>query len=282
MHDGGPAGREEGSVRAIFAAAGLAAMLVAPPARAEFEGLVEGRVTGTMAGTFRAQVGKAGIRSEVEMGMPAAAKAGGAKGMPGMPASMKRFTVQRRAEPNKVFVLDEERKTYMVVDTAEVREGLKGAPTETFTVRKLGKDTVAGFACEKVVATGSQSGEAELCVTAEIAPEWARGAVEQGRGGGALLAALRQAGLPGFPVRWSRQDGEGGKITMELTSAKRQSIPASTFEIPAGYQESKGMPGPGMGGGDASKQLEDAMKRLTPEQRKQMEQMLKGQRQGSP
>lgn len=262
---------------AIRGAALVAVLVAGPAAAADFEGVVEGRITGVMAGTFRAQVGKGGIRSEVEMGMPAGPK-GGPQGMPGMPASMKQVTLQRRGEPGKVYMLDEARRSYRVIDAAQAREQLRDAPAEKFTVKKVGKDRVAGFACEKVVATGEKSGAMELCVTGEIAPEWAKSALDQGQGEGGLVAALRQAGVQGYPVRWSRQDGRGGTVAMELTSAKRQAVPASTFEVPAGYEEAKGMPGmpPGMSG-EAAGQMEEALKQLSPEQRKQMEQMMKGQ-----
>lgn len=264
-------------MRSMTAAAALAALLLAPAARAEFEGVVEGRLTGVVPGTFRAQVGKAGIRSEVEMDTAAAARGG--KLPPGMSGQMKRVTIQRRAEPKKIYVLDTDRKSYTVLDAAEAGEAAKGVPREEYTVKKLGKDRVAGFACEKVLATGQKSGEMELCLTSDLAPEWAESALGDSRESGSLMAALRKAGVPGYPVRWKKEDPRGS-MTMELVSAKRQPVPASAFELPAGYQEQKGMPGmpPGMGGGEAAKQLEEAMKRLSPEQRKQMEQMMKGQR----
>jgi len=263
-------------VRLNVTAAALAALLLAPAARAEFEGVVEGKLTGVMPGTFRAQVGKGGIRSEVEMDTAAAAQGGQLP--PGLSGQMKRVTIQRRAEPRKVYILDAERKSYTVLDTGDAAESAKGLPREEYTVKRLGKDKVAGFACEKVLATGEKSGAMELCLTSDLAPEWAQSAMGEGRGAGGLMAALRKAGVQGYPVRWKKEDPRGG-MTMELTSAKRQSVPASAFEIPAGYQEQKNMPGmpPGMGG-EAQKQMEEAMKRLSPEQKKQMEQMMKGQR----
>ncbi|MBI5069333.1 MAG: DUF4412 domain-containing protein [Deltaproteobacteria bacterium] len=268
-------------MRANFAAVAMAALLLAPAARAEFEGVVEGRVTGVMAGTFRAQVGKTGIRSEMVMKAGEAVKAGGGQLPPGMLGEMRRVSLQRRAEPGKVYVLDEEKKSYTVIDTAEAAESAKDGPQEQYAVKKLGKDKVAGFPCEKVTATGERSGEMELCVTTELAPEWAKSALSQGRGSGGLIAALRKAGVEGYPVRWSRKDGRGGNVTMELTAAKRQSVPSSAFEIPAGYTEQKGLGGMGMGGNPAArKQMEEAMKNMSPEQRKQMEQLMKGQKGG--
>jgi hypothetical protein len=61
---------------------------------------------------------------------------------------------------------------------------------------------------------------------------------------------------------------------MELVSAKRQSVPASTFAIPAGYTKSEmTMP---MTSPESAKQMEDALKGLSPEERKQVEEMMKG------
>lgn len=266
-------------MRVHIAAAALAALLAAPAARAEFEGVLEGRMTGPMSGSFRAEVGKGGVRSVVELEMAAP---GPVRAAPGMAQRMRHLSLQRRAEPEKVYIIDEGRKSYTVIDTSRAREEMKGAAEESYTVRKAGKDKVAGFSCQKAVVTGSESGEMEMCLTDEIAPEGARAMLEQGHGAGGLIAALRKAGVEGYPVRWSRKDGRGGTVTMELTSARRQSIPASTFELPAGFKEQKG-PGamPGMGGNPAAqKQMEEALKNMSPEQRKQLEQMMKGQKGG--
>ncbi len=267
----------------IHTAAALAALLLAPAARAEFEGLVEGKVTGMMPGTFKALVGKTGIRSEVEMDTTAVAQASKGQLPPGMSVSVKRINIQRKAEPGKVYVLEPDRKSYLVIDAGENAEAMKEVAQESYTVKKLGKDKVAGFSCQKVSVSGEKSGEMEMCVSDELAPEWAQSALQSGRGSGGLVAALKKAGVLGYPVRWSRGDGRGGHITMELTSARRQSVPASSFEIPAGYTEQKGfggMPG-GMGGNPAAqKQMEEALKHMSPEQRKQIEQMRKGQKGG--
>jgi hypothetical protein len=62
-------------------------------------------------------------------------------------------------------------------------------------------------------------------------------------------------------------------MTMELVSADRRSVPASTFAIPAGYTKSESMMP--MANPEMQKQMRDAMKNMSPEQRKQMQEMMK-------
>ena len=66
--------------------------------------------------------------------------------------------------------------------------------------------------------------------------------------------ALKEQGIEGFPVRWSMR-AEGLPASrprrMELTRVEKKSLPASLFEVPAGY-----------------KQTDFAVGGLTPEQEK--------------
>ena len=59
----------------------------------------------------------------------------------------------------------------------------------------------------------------------------------------------------------------------ELVKAEKRALPASTFEVPAGYKETSMMGT--MMSPEQQKQMEDAMKNMTPEQRKMMEEMMK-------
>jgi hypothetical protein len=243
----------------------LLAALAAGPARgADFEGIADGRITGaSMSWTYRAAVGKDGVRAEVEMALPEKqAQAMGTK-------TIRRVTIQRRAEPDLIYTLDETQRTYTVIDMRKVRESMKDAPQRKYTVRRLGRDRVAGFSCEKVALKRADGVESEMCVTSEISSKgsWARSLVHDQTGGG-VFKALREAGVEGFPIRW-RMEGERGPTTMELVSAHRQGVPASTFAIPAGYQEAKGHGAPG-------EAAQRRMERMTPEQRKKLEEALRG------
>ncbi len=59
-----------------------------------------------------------------------------------------------------------------------------------------------------------------------------------------------------------------------LSCAAGESVPASAFEVPAGYtNRSRGTP---VASPDMRARMEEAMKKMSPEQRKRLEQMLHG------
>ena len=85
---------------------------------------------------------------------------------------------------------------------------------------------------------------------------------------------MSEAGLKGFPVKMTmlRKDGNP-EIEMELIKLDRRSVPASTFEIPAGYTEAKA--GMGMMSPEQQKRMQDQLSKMTPEQRKAYEDAMK-------
>jgi hypothetical protein len=87
------------------------------------------------------------------------------------------------------------------------------------------------------------------------------------------MKALVDAGLEGFPIRWTTKGQGRGDMTMELVSAKRQSVPASTFEVPAGYTKSESLVP--FSNPEIDKKMKEALDKMTPEQRKQFEEMMK-------
>jgi hypothetical protein len=269
-------------MRLVRSAALLVATVALPALAADFEGVLEGRMTGgSMNGTYRAQVGRAGIRSEMDLVLPEKqAKVMGTK-------SIRRVSLQKWADPDRIYVLDEAEKTYEVMDMKKLRESMKDAPRPKYTVRRLGKDRVAGFACENVAVRHDQGRESELCVTSELGSRssWARSLVQDESGGG-LFKALHDAGVEGFPIRWKIDQGDGQTGIMELVAARRQGVPASTFEIPSGYRKATHAAMPGASP-EMQKRMEEAMKRqkeamekMSPEQRKRIEEMMKNAGQG--
>jgi Domain of unknown function (DUF4412) len=255
-------------MRARFAAAAVIAAALSPPlARADFEGLLVSKISGDMNGTARIWLSKAGMRSETELTLPQAKQAA-------MGKSVRSIVIMKASEPTRTYFLDETRKTYHVYEHTPGDRS-----DEQFTAKKIGKDTVAGFSCDKVALTSASGGETELCVAPDLAgsDSWMRAFEQRQRGGSnhGMWKALKDAGVKGLPVRWTRMGAkEGhGKFQMELVSATKQSVPASTFAIPADYKQSE-MTTP-FSNPETAKKMEDAMKKLTPEQRKQMEEMMK-------
>ncbi len=255
----------------------LALLLASSAAFAQFEGAIEMKMTGARAsGTTKALVSKVGTRTEMDMHAPEMQRQG-------MGGGMKMVSIVKFAEPDIVTFLNDSNKTYTVYDLRKTREqaGPRSNP-ETYTVKKLGKDSVAGYSCQNFLATGSQGRQIELCVTGEILGGGAFIRSLQRRsadGGSGLMKALADAGADGYPVRWVVKSprSEDETMTMELVSAKRQAVPASTFEVPAGYTKSE--TGMMMSNPEMDRKMKEAMEKMTPEQRKAFEEMMK-QRKG--
>ncbi len=75
----------------------------------------------------------------------------------------------------------------------------------------------------------------------------------------------------------------GMKTFIELVKAEKKSLPPSTFEIPLGYTKTEGE-FPGLADprvDEARKQLDDALKNMTPEQREMFERAMKQRQPGN-
>jgi len=268
---------------------GLALLFAAGVANAQFEGIAEMKIstTGagkeqmTMNGTGKTYISKVGWRSEIEMSNPEMSKMTGGK-----PFRMVMFG--KLADPDIAYSVNDAMKTYAVINTKEMRDlaGKIEKQEKKFTVKKLGKGSVAGLSCENVRVTEDKGPqEIEACVSKEfLSGEWMR-AMQRGGRGGDWMKALKDAGLEGYPVRMvmTMKDQPGVKTTMEITKLDRTSVPATMFAIPPGYKETSMMgnfaqsPEQAKQMEDAQKQLQKAMENMTPEQRKMIEEMMKKQ-----
>lgn len=210
---------------------------------AEFKGTINAGQGRTISTTGKVYFVKAvAYRSEWETDMSNLLKG---RYMPGggIPARHKTITIQKLSEPDRVISLDEERKTYRITDLKNLRgEVAPGASSKTYTVKKLGRDTVAGLACEKATVTSSDGTQSELCVATEMIPSSAWGAAQNWREGSSdMMKALRDAGLDGFPIRMTiHPKGESqATYTQELVRLETRPVPSSVFEVPPGYAEAR-------------------------------------------
>jgi hypothetical protein len=231
-----------------------------------------------MQGTSKLLVSRTGYRMEAEMDLAGASgREKGAK-----PQRIRTTMLGKMSDPDSVYMVDDQNKTYSVWDTKKVREEA-GKTVETYTVERLGSDTVAGLSCQKAMLTSSKGSRIEVCVTKElVAPSgWLSAMNRRASGGVSWMSALKENGLDGFPVRWvvGAKNREGG-TTMELTRVEKKSLPASLFEVPAGYKKTEYA----IGGltpeqqkalGDAKAQMNDALAKMTPEERKQYEDAMR-------
>ncbi len=269
----------------------LALAVSSLPALAQFEGVIEMKMEGggaaaAMSGTGKTYVSKSAWRSEMEMTRANAKNDPDKLKATGGQPTFRMVVLGKLSEPGITYMINETAKTYARIDSAEMAKNHPKDADKKWTVKRLGKDRVAGLACEnvKAVEEGKKS-EFELCVTNELASgEWIRALQAQQRSSGGLwMKALKDAGVEGYPIRMVVRESESGPVTMrmEATKVERKSLPASLFVVPPGFKETSlfgnlsGSPEQAKQMEEAQKKMDEMMKNMTPEQRKQMEEMMK-------
>lgn len=274
----------------IGSAALLLAVAAASPLFGQFEGVADFKITmgekgRAVNGTGKVYVARAGYRSEWKTEFVSEPRKDGAAPQP---ITMTMTMVGQRGEPDKLYMIDDRARTYSVMDLKKMRDEARSQSKETYTVQRLGHDSVAGMACEKAAATSSRGEVVDVCVSKELSAssDWIS-AMSQRGGGGSWFAALKENGLEGFPVRWTtrRKGATEPSMVMEVTRVERKTLPASLFQVPAGYKQTDSV----LGGltpdqqktlNDARAQMKDALDKMTPEQRKAYEDAMK--RYGAP
>ncbi|MEO8054226.1 MAG: DUF4412 domain-containing protein, partial [Acidobacteriota bacterium] len=263
------------TVLAILAGAALAAA----PAFAQFEGELTMKLTMREGnGTGRTYVSSAGARSELDIQTPQ------------MPLKM--TTLMKASNPDVMYMINDQQKSYAEIDLKKVKEQTakyREKTKETWSVKKLGKETINGYSCEHILVTRAEDAKAEqeLWTSKDVSGlsyESMRGLMRRGsQGDEGMMKALRDAGVDGFVVKMiTREKGNPAPLaTMELTKVERKSVKAALFEIPHGYTKQEGMLGAAsvMAPPGANEDMRKAMENLTPEQRKQIEEMMKRQQQ---
>jgi Spy/CpxP family protein refolding chaperone len=203
---------------------------------------------------------------------------------------MKMVTLVLKSKPGIAYTLNEAKKTYSEVNTAQAAaETPERTGTEKFVAKKLASERVAGFDCVHVLLKGDKGTEFEVWSTREIgsaADYWANQQSSKASKS-SLARALREGSADGWPVKWvERGSGEGVTTTWELVKADRKAVPASVFDL-SRYTKGKDEGLGAMAGqvelspeqqkqfDAAMKQQQEALKKMTPEQRKQYEEMMK-------
>lgn len=277
--------------KALLPAVSAAALLLATAAPgAGFEGVIDTKITSSSSakgdlspsGTGRMWLSSSGARVEITMDL-SAAYAKSAKRDPDTARQMPKggkttMTILWKAStPTKTYMVNDASRSYSVLDMSEKRAAQK--LEKEYAVKRLGRDTVGGFACTNYAISSPDGVNIDLCVAPELKTSGGWWQTMRGRekSQSGMAEAMRKVGEEGFPVRQVVKD-KAGKTTMvtEVVAAKRQSVPTSTFDVPAGYRESRLGAAGVMMSPEQRKAMEEQMKRMTPEQRRQMEQMMKG------
>ncbi len=249
---------------------------LATNAFAEFEGRLEMKMTVTTpdgnggGGTAKVAVGKAGTRSVMDMQM-------GEMGM-------KMDILVKNDDPTKIYRINEGSKTYTIMNVpqganAEAKDDAK------YTVEKLGEEKILGYNTQHVKVTRNGV-PTELWTSKDVLDYATFSKLQSGPANRrmhleGMNKALKDAGAEGMPLRSVMNTEEGAKATMEVTKITKESVPADTFAIPAGYTQSEGgmmdmmqgMSGPKAD--EARRKMDDAMKNMTPEQREMIQRMMK-------
>ena len=268
----------------------FALLLAAGPAFAQFEGVLEMKMTvagksgeGGGGGTMNLAVAKAGTRSEMNMTFG--------------PTEMKMVMLQKNDTPDMLYRINDADKTYTEIDMAKMRQmaGQQQKASE-YTVEKLGQETLLGYKTQHVLvkeknAANGNGMNMEMWTAKDLLDyaTFSKLQARPDRGGReeALLKALKAAEADGMPIKAITTGTDGSKVTLEVVRADKKSLPASTFEIPAGYTKSAGGMMGMMGGASgaqadaAKKKMDDALKNMTPEQRQMIEKMMKDRKAGN-
>jgi hypothetical protein len=164
---------------------------------------------------------------------------------------MKMQLLGHASQPKYTVVLYAQSKSYLlnIVDTAALRNDKM-----TYTITRIGTETVAGYSCVHarltITPTGQKTTIVEDIWTSTAVPGYAEMkklmTVQNKNISIKMLEALDNAGCGGYPVKMTMQPtgGSAGTPTskeltfsmeMVLITATQRTFPASEFEIPAGY-----------------------------------------------
>ena len=213
----------------------LAVLLSATSGFAQFEGELamnltlvskDGRDFG--GGTIKLAIAKAGMRGEINLQL-------------GSGGGMKNVVLCKSDTPNINYLITDADRTYTEIDVSQPTEA-EGAK---WTAEKLGQEMLLGYKTQHVLAkpkTGTGQ-SMELWIATDFLDFETYRKLQAGSGGGmggegGLTQALKEVGVEGMPFKVVITTEDSGKVRMEVVKAEKKSLPASTFEIPAGYTKS--------------------------------------------
>lgn len=209
----------------------LALQFLAIDAFAQFEGVIKMKMTSRQAsGDMNFSLSDKGQRMDADMVVPQ------------MKGTSKSSVIMRKGEPDVVYLLMHMNKSYMKMNKQENQNEPQGKDEKKYTVKNLGKEKVSGYLCQHVKVTG-EGMDMDLWTTKDFMDFYTFQQMQDRNSqmaNSALYTELKKAGADGFPVKVV-QNVEGDKMTMELVSVTKKSIPASTFDIPSGYTDMSGM-----------------------------------------
>jgi hypothetical protein len=272
--------------RAILLAIAAVALLGLPAgASAQFEGVLDYTMKGEAEGRpivadWRMWIAKPGWRTEMTMDTSQLTAGKSKEQASMMPATMKLTMLGKISDKGKAYFVNDAKKVYSVI---QADDETRDDDEEKWTAKKMGTSSIAGFSCQEVQMTDEEGDRIDACFTTAIAGsrDWLEAMRTQNRRN-EWMNAMRRAGVEGFPIRmmFLEKGEKAPNMVMELQKATKQSVPASMFTIPADYKET-GMigvmtsPEQDQAMSEQMKAMQKELEKLPPEQRKQIEEMMK-------
>lgn len=192
--------------------------------------------------------------------------------MPGGGMVMKHLTQKSNADV--IYTLNDKTKTYSETkkQTADAED------TKTYTVKKLGDETVSGYKCAHALITeGTETSEVWNTKDVKDFEKYNESFKSNKRITTAKREkALKDAGCDGIPVKMVKKGNEReGDMTMELVKIDKKTFTKTDFDIPTGYTKN-GESTANPSGGTAEIKTQQEIMKMTPEERaKYIEEMKK-------
>jgi hypothetical protein len=142
-------------------------------------------------------------------------------------------------DKNETVRLDRQNKTYMVVPAGKGMPGEDVKPTVTKTSETA---TILNYSCTKYIVTIQERGQtitSNVWATTDIKDIDVKAFAKQRTNRG---QSFFYEGVEGMPLKVEASTPQG-KMIMEVTDIKKESLNAADFAIPSDYTESKGMMG---------------------------------------
>lgn len=253
----------------------LVVLIMARPATAGFEGALD--MTMTMkdgSGTLKGLTSAVGMRVEVEARTPQTGS-----------TPLQLTLLMKWDNPQVVTLLNATTKTYTELTPQDLGRGVKQRPEKDYAVKKLGKEKIAGYLCDRLLLTAKDGSVAEVWTTKELLDLTPfRDYMQHNRQSAEMLGvmkALKEANAEGFPAKLITREPQATapSFTLTLLKADKRPVAVVVLEVPAGYKKQEGLLGmlPGMLPLPLEHQqtIQNALENLPPAQRRMLENLMR-------
>lgn len=169
---------------------------------------------------------------------------------------MKITSLTLKAEPSKIYLLNEKDKTYSEIESSNDDEWKDRAQAE-YEITVVGKETVNGYNTTHVIIKINGKQREELWTTKDIAGYVDFSKVKSKYTGKEnMYKALAAKGADGMTVRIKIEE-RGQGMQMELVKVEKRNNPAVLFSL-SGYTKGNGFSG--MPGGEGMQEMMEKLK----------------------